>query len=647
MRTEPIFSEPSFELETARQPEQQESSKQESHHPLLRHPEMYRLFSDPPLHERDIQRYVKSNRILTQQIPEIIKQKLAQPGGILNWRWDTTEYVSQAPEEQRAEIIELFLAHPAPLIRHHALRLIKYAPEKDQARLQEQATEIVTETLANLHDIEDMREFTSSFIDVLTPEDQSRLRDKIKTTIEQDLAWQNPFTQNQAIRMIDYAPPETQMDLRRKAVKVLEENLMSGVDYIQVQAAELIDRVLSEDRARLRKKVTTLVKNHLSSESEIKQASASELINHAPLEDRLELVELFLKSAEPVVRSAALRTIDLAQLSDPRFAETITTLVEKSLADPVSGVRRFAIKLIRYLPLERRASLVRELLRTSFVRKLLIDNDLAIRWDACAIIAYLPEQDQLQLFRECLASDNRVLRHTIMNFIEHVPDIEHAQFIERYLTTDGTDDYQAAMSVIRPGELPLLLAHQPTALDRLKELTRETPLYIHQPDKFDRAEFSKSGTRTTLLDEVPGQPEKSFRDQVIIRHIDAVSYLSWRKAFEAAEFWKSKGFDYVPIEPIIKIKLSEDWPGEVAVLTRVIKGPSVETWSGNRGIYPKEIRKCAEKIVEGLKELGIEHGHLHDGNFVLLFERGGDGEPRLDRLPRLYAIDFDEAVSTL
>ncbi|MBU0625388.1 hypothetical protein KKF05_03525, partial [Patescibacteria group bacterium] len=83
------------------------------------------------------------------------------------------------------------------------------------------------------------------------------------------------------------------------------------------------------------------------------------------------------------------------------------------------------------------------------------------------------------------------------------------------------------------------------------------------------------------------------------------------------------------------------------VITRVIKGPCVDAWNGKEGIYPSEINDLKEKIIAGLEELGIEHGHLHEGNFVLLFERGADDEARLDHLPRLYAIDFDQAVSTL
>lgn len=43
---------------------------------------------------------------------------------------------------------------------------------------------------------------------------------------------------------------------------------------------------------------------------------------------------------------------------------------------------------------------------------------------------------------------------------------------------------------------------------------------------------------------------------------------------------------------------------------------------------------------------GIEHGHLHLFNFVLVFETLEDGKPDLSKFPRIYVIDFDQAQSS-
>ena len=46
-----------------------------------------------------------------------------------------------------------------------------------------------------------------------------------------------------------------------------------------------------------------------------------------------------------------------------------------------------------------------------------------------------------------------------------------------------------------------------------------TELYEDRRERFGRAEQRKSGTRTTLLDRVPGQDKTTLRHRAIIRHI--------------------------------------------------------------------------------------------------------------------------------
>ncbi len=53
-----------------------------------------------------------------------------------------------------------------------------------------------------------------------------------------------------------------------------------------------------------------------------------------------------------------------------------------------------------------------------------------------------------------------------------------------------------------------------------------------------------------------------------------------------------------------------------------------------------------KRIESALQELGVAHGHTHFGNFVLVFVRDAKGEPDLSHPPRVYVIDFDQAVST-
>src|SRR3989339_833464 len=167
---------------------------------------------------------------------------------------------------------------------------------------------------------------------------------------------------------------------------------------------------------------------------------------------------------------------------------------------------------------------------------------------------------------------------------------------------------------------------------------------LYNTDVKSRKEQEKTGTTTLLFDRVMGL-EKSLKNKVILRKIPFYSLMAWKKTYESYIFWQKKGFDYVPIEPIVKISKISDF-GIVDVFSGVIIGPSVSYWLGFCTIFQNEILEKITKIKECLKDLGVEHGHDHDGNFVLLFYKDKNGEPDLTKCPRIYMIDFDEAFLT-
>ena len=83
----------------------------------------------------------------------------------------------------------------------------------------------------------------------------------------------------------------------------------------------------------------------------------------------------------------------------------------------------------------------------------------------------------------------------------------------------------------------------------------------------------------------------------------------------------------------------------MGVETGVIKGPNVGKWIETTSIFRKEILENMEEIAKGLSHLKIMHGHLHIENFVLSFYLDKDGNLDLDRIPHLYVIDFDKAIT--
>ncbi|KKR57202.1 MAG: hypothetical protein UT94_C0018G0028 [Candidatus Uhrbacteria bacterium GW2011_GWF2_40_263] len=155
-------------------------------------------------------------------------------------------------------------------------------------------------------------------------------------------------------------------------------------------------------------------------------------------------------------------------------------------------------------------------------------------------------------------------------------------------------------------------------------------LYIKKhPQGFFRKQFEKTGSGTTLLG-------GELKERVIVRSIEPQTLMSWKAAFENREFWKAKGFEIVPVEPIVGIKPSK----------KGIKEVHVAKWEEATLLWKQEIEKQKKTIIDGLAELKIEHGHLHDNNFVLYFHRTPDGKADLSKPPMVYVIDFDQAISS-
>jgi hypothetical protein len=174
---------------------------------------------------------------------------------------------------------------------------------------------------------------------------------------------------------------------------------------------------------------------------------------------------------------------------------------------------------------------------------------------------------------------------------------------------------------------------------RYTHLLIQSPLYDKQlvsEATLQRKPFSKSGSEITLLG-------GDLKHKVIIHHITPDAFVSWQKAYEAHEAWEIAEFDYIPIEPIQSYRLRKD--GLVDVASGVLDLNLREWQELFPNIFTQELEAAREAIEDTLETLNINHGHPHYGNFALRFFRNEDGTVDLSRCPRLYLIDFDQAVS--
>jgi hypothetical protein len=293
--------------------------------------------------------------------------------------------------------------------------------------------------------------------------------------------------------------------------------------------------------------------------------------------------------------------------------EDIGILVEKGLKDSNDIVRQNAAYLIKSTPLN---------MRNSFILEAIKDPVKEVYVNALNMIEYAPAGDRANLIRRIWQNKN----------------IKPEDMAEIVYCAPGDDQERLWKE---------WYGHYVKKLDedQLKILAQSTPLYKNTPEKFFRYTFDKTGSGTTLLGQLPNKPEVNLKDKIIIRHLTPDAYASWSRAFENYNFWKKHKFKYVPVEPIVRSRLEID-SGEISIFARVL-GPSAAVWQSKTQLFQKEIKEQIDKINKGLKELGIEHGHTHHGNFCLVFNKDKNGAADITLPPCVYVIDFDRATSNL
>jgi hypothetical protein len=155
------------------------------------------------------------------------------------------------------------------------------------------------------------------------------------------------------------------------------------------------------------------------------------------------------------------------------------------------------------------------------------------------------------------------------------------------------------------------------------------------PDSFSRQPLEKTDSETTLIG-------GELKDKSIIRKIRPENFLAWQRVYEDHKAWKLAGFDYVPIEPIQSFKLRKD--NLIDVYSGILD-LTLDNWMRISGKYIRELKQEMDKILEVLSTMKIDHGHPHENNFCLRFYRDENGNVDFNKKPRIYLIDFDQAIS--
>lgn len=582
-------------VETAKKPE----SNKDLQTVMFLHAEMYRLPDSPPITQKDIQRYTDSRDRFVKPTAEMIEQGLQAKDFYL--RLCSVQAIAHVRVSERANLIAQALKDSNLAVRQKTADAIQYAPVGERAQL------LKTMLIAEPND--------------LSPSNMELI-----------------------------------LGISEKESDELWENVLRNGDYAtRVMAAETLSRAPQSVKEKFQNQVKALAKTGLVSGNLKEQLDAVKIMPILFEDSRKDLEELFFQVVNNGLKICEAAVLPLSINSFPFFSKELMFVLQNNLLLLVKDLsssarwqdRQKALVMSQYLPDTK--------IYLETVQKSLLDKESPVRQSAAKRIPDMPEIWRTDLLRQALHDDDKEVVIKSFEALPSLPQESIAEFESQLMSTIEEAIRSSDMSTARR-LIPLAsIKGQGELIKRLREidwkflrnaisLAGKTPLYKEEAPFFKK-KLSKDGSGTTLLDKVPGDEENTLRERVIIRHIQKGPYLAWRKAYEAVDFWRENGFDYVPIEPIVSVKDLEN-NLTLNVAARVINGPSANKWAKDLGFFRQNINESIERIKKGLEELGIEHGHAHKDNFVICFPRSKSGQVLIDQPPRVYMIDFDMAVSS-
>jgi hypothetical protein len=285
----------------------------------------------------------------------------------------------------------------------------------------------------------------------------------------------------------------------------------------------------------------------------------------------------------------------------------------------------------------------------AFLMKMSNSSHEMARGVALNLVALLPENLRLEFVRKAVNDESAGVRHKALTCVGFLHGPNHRKGIVEVAVGDRNSRISIEALHMLIGVVYELNG---TGIDDRSELlttvANHSNLHDHSQDDFFRkvSHGKKEGDKTVLLDKVPGI-QGSLKEHAIMRRMPWSSFRAWKLAFESCDFWKDAGFDYVPVEPIARVRRGSIAGsfngGNLDIFTRVLRGPTFTAWEMETMMHVDKISSDIDRIISGLHKLGIGHGHPHGSNFVLTFNRDANDTAQIYTAPRVYIIDFDEA----
>ncbi len=359
-----------------------------------------------------------------------------------------------------------------------------------------------------------------------------------------------------------------------------------------------------------------------------------------PIEDRSEVIKKRLENEDVEDQIETVSMIKYVPNSER------TALVRQALASESILVKKAAVMKISYVvPEEERAGLVRQILN---------GQNIELYEKAASAIYFCQRSERKELRKKTEEIIKENLNSKDIKFVEvaalminYAPKlskrrlrIKVEEIIKENFDGDDAKAHRVSASMIEcaPKSSREKLFNYAVSKKLFDALTLSR-LYDHVDfSKNSRLEeFQKDGSRTEVfIDDL-------LRKKSIIRYIKPEHFLAWQKTYENHEAWQKAGFDYVPVEPIQFYRF--DAENKLVEVFSGVLDLDLGDWLKRSSLFEKELIAQKNKIINILLEQKIEHGHPHFGNFSLSFFRKEDGSPDFTKVPRLYIIDFDQAIA--
>ncbi len=564
---------------------------------------------------------------------------------------DIASFIKEVPEGERGHLIEqvLDLGLHCALTKTNAAKNIDTAPENEQDGLRDKVAQEVEKVLS--YQEETMTE-GSMFIDTRS-------------------------VQSNIINLIPYAPPDRQSSLLYQAIQLKDSQILHAV----YESFFLHYPKPQTDRQQTKQILEKLINygsnnNELMirlSESFINEIDCDNIKTHGLIDNDIYLLRSGLqtqiqtqvsegleKAEEPAQRLELVEMIYYVRM-DKKY-----NLLKNALTDPDPEVVSKAIEVYcqseGYLP-ESKERLLEEQTRAQFETELASKDIDRLKKVIGLVVQYGAEKKEevfnkiFEIAREASESQDPNKRLSVIELIEVFPKetewgVYKVNLIERFnkkrfdLAEKLLSDQEPKVQ-IRALDIAKILdeSEKEEFLSKIMEngLAQEmvkSPLYENpetQTGDFFQRDFEKDGSRTTLIG-------GGLKDRAIIRHIEPDAFLSWQRLYENHQLWQKAGFDYIPIEPILAYNFNSQ-QGLVEVYSGVLDLNMADWFERSGYVNYSELLQERQQIVNVLNSHGLEHGHNHLGNFALRFFRDENGQPDLNQKPRIYLIDFDQAVS--